>query len=144
MAVPEGRFEMRRLLMSVLGAFGLLAVLAAPAAAQEKERVWTGKRWDWVEKKVSEEPKTVLVEVAREERKEGDILGMKTVGKHTEIAYFRRMPNPEPAVAKGHACDVRATTVLKHVEFRHFCRVDGVEKPCPGMTATGECLAVVK
>ncbi|HEX7897635.1 MAG TPA: hypothetical protein VF950_07725 [Planctomycetota bacterium] len=134
---------MRKLLMTALGAVGLLALMAAPAAAQE-ERVWTGKRWNWVEKKVSEEPKTMLVEVAREERKEGDILGMKTVGKHMENAYFRRMPNAEPAVAKGHACGMRATTVLKHVEFRHYCRVDGAEKPCPGMTEAGECLAVVK
>lgn len=135
---------MRRLLMSALGAVALLATMAAPAAAQDKERVWTGKRWDWVEKKVIEEPKTMLVEVTREEHKEGDFLGAKTVGKNTVMTYFRRVPIPEPVVAKGHACSMRVMTVLKHLEFRHFCRVDGAEKPCPGMNEAGECLAVLK
>ena len=133
---------MRRILMSALGAVAVLAAMAAPAAAQEKERVWTGKRWDWVEKKVAEEPKTMLVEVARGE--EGAILGMKTVGKNTEVAYFRRVARPEAAVAKGHACNTRFTTVLKHLERLHYCTVDGAEKPCPGMTPAGECLAVLK
>lgn len=135
---------MRRLLMSVLGAVALLAAMAGPAVAQEKERVWNGKRWEWVQKKVAEEPSTVLVEVAREERREGDIPGMKTVGKNTVIAYYQRMPIPEPAVAKGHTCGERVTTVRKHVEFRQYCKVDGVEKPCPGMSEAGECLMVVK
>lgn len=134
---------------AIVALLALLALLAAPAAAQEaKERVWKsdGKRSFWAYETVKpvEEPKTILVEVPRGEHKEGDLAALKTVGKHYERVYYRRVPLPEPAVVKGHTCDMRVVTVLKHVEFRHFCRVDGAEKPCPGMNKAGECLAIAK
>ena len=126
----------------VLATAGILTLLGASAVAQEvrKEMVWKGdaKRGAWVEVTV-EVPKTVLVE-----SKEGDILGMKTVGKNVERVYFKRVPLAEEAVVKGHTCSLRVVTVLKHLEFRHFCRVNGAEKPCPGMSEAGECLAVLE
>jgi hypothetical protein len=134
------------MMTSALAVVGLMAALAAPAVAQE--RVWKGnsKRGTWVEVPVkpAEEPTTFLVAVAPGEQKEGDVLGVRTVGKHLERVYFRAMPKLEAAVAKGHACSLRVTTVMKHLEYRHFCRVDGAEQPCPGMSRAGECLAVVK
>jgi hypothetical protein len=136
-------------LMKVLTAAALLAAMAAPAVAQEKEKVYKsdGKRWFLVERAVmpaAVEPATALLEVARGERKEGDIPGMKYVGKTPERATFRRVPAAEEAAARGHRCDTRALYVKKWVEFRHFCRVDGSEMACPGMNKAGECLAVVK
>ena len=136
---------MRKLMWSMLGAAGLLAALAGTARAQEEtKRVYNGKRWEWVAVKADEKPTTLLVALAPGEEKEGDIPGTTTVGKNTVLVYFRRVPIPAAEVAKGHTCSERVTTVLKHLEVRHFCRVDGAEKPCPGMTKAGECLAVVK
>lgn len=130
---------MKRMCTALLGAFALLALLASPAWAQEaKEKVWNGKRWEWVTRTPAE-AKAPLMEVAREE---AEIVGMKTVGKNVVTAYFRRAP--AATALKGHSCDTRWTTVLKHYEVRHFCRVNGAEKPCPGMTTAGECLAVVE
>jgi hypothetical protein len=131
---------MRRLMITVLGAVGLLAALTAPALGQE-ERVWTGKRWEFRAVK-AEAPKAAMMAVAAAEKTDGDVPGVRTVGKNLERAWFR--PAAAEATAKGHFCSQRSTTVLKHVEHRHFCRMDGAEKPCPGMNAAGECLAVVK
>lgn len=126
---------MRRMCLGVLA---FLAVLAAPAWATQEEKIWTGKRWEWVNKAPAE-TYPLMVEVAREE---AETTGMKTVGKNVVTAYYRRAPAAE--APKGHACVTRYSTVLKHLEVRHYCRVDGVEKPCPGMTPAGECLAVLK
>ena len=139
---------MHKRLMGLLGAIGFLAACAVPASAQEEgktERVWKsdGKRYSWVEVKVApvEVPGTLLVEVPRGQQKEGDLYGTKLVGKNTEFVYYRRLPIPEPTVVKGHRCSMRTARVRKNTEFQHFCIVDGVEMPCPGMNEKGECLA---
>lgn len=124
--------------MGAWAAAGLLVALAAPASAQEV-RKYEGKRWVWVSE-TAKPAEAYFVKASPGE--EGAIPAMTTVGKNVVRAYYRRAAPPE--MAKGHRCDEKATTVLKHVEFRHFCRVDGEEKPCPGMTKAGECMAVVK
>ena len=132
---------MRRLWMGVLAAF-LCAVPALAAAAEEgaPAKVWRldGKRWVLVAEKLTPapEPATLRVEVPKAE---AETYAYRTVGKTVERVYFREVPRPAPVVEKGHFCNVRVETVGKHVEFRHFCKVNGVEKACPGMDAEGAC-----
>lgn len=144
---------MTRKLLGVLGVAGLLAALAGPAVAQAEAQkkdeccdwVWKtdGKRWSRTLgcKEPFKMPETMRIEVAPGDQKEGDILGFKYVGKRMERVYFRDVPRPEPAVAKGHECSWRLHYVGKRTTREHFCIVDGVEKPCPGMTEAGECVA---
>ncbi|MBI3854892.1 MAG: hypothetical protein HY293_04295 [Planctomycetes bacterium] len=135
---------MNRKLIGVLALFGLLAVIAAPAMAQEqgKEWIWTfdGKHYFRTEGYVTptEMPKTYLKEVPAGENKEGDVQGFKYLGKRTEIVYFRETPFAE--AAKGHECSWRMVYEKKYMNKYHFCLVNGAEQPCPGMTEAGECL----
>jgi len=134
---------MLRKLMGVLGVAALLAALAGPAVAQEKEWVWKtdGKRYWRTEEfvKPAVMPATYLKEVAAGEQKEGAIQGFKYLGKRTEVAYFREVPFAEPM--KGHECTWRMVYQKKAMLKEHFCLRNGAEKPCPGMNAAGECLA---
>ena len=131
-------------LTGVLGLAALLTALATPAVAQETEWVWKtdGKRWTRSEQPVKPfvMPTTTTIEVAAGEQKEGDILGFKYTGKRMERVYFREVPRTEVA-HKGHECTWRMVYERKAVNRFHYCLVNGAEKPCPGMTEAGECLA---
>ena len=135
---------MRLRMMGVLGAVALLAALATPAVAQETDWAWQtdGKRYWRVEVPVKPfvMPATTRIEVARGEQKEGDILGFKYTGKTMERVYFREVPRTEVA-HKGHECTWKMVYQKKAVNQLHYCLVNGAEKPCPGMTPAGECLA---
>jgi hypothetical protein len=128
----------------VLGALALLAALATPAVAQEKEFVWKtdGKRYWRSEEFVKpfEMPATFLKEVPAGEEKAGDVLGLKVVGKRTEKVYFRETPFAE--APKGHECTWKMVYEKKQVLQNHFCLVNGAEKACPGMNGAGECLGM--
>lgn len=132
---------MFRTLTGVLGVAALLAALAAPAVAQEKEWVWKtdGKRYWRTEEAVKPAvmPATTLKEVAAGEP--GAILGFKYTGKTMERVYFKEVPFAE--APKGHECSWKMVYEKKEVAKKHFCLVNGAEKPCPGMNAAGECLA---
>jgi hypothetical protein len=129
--------------MGFLGVAALLAALAGPAMAQETQTVWRteGKHWSRSEEAVKPfvMPTTYLTEVAAGEEKAGDVQGFKYLGKRTEVVYFREMPFAE-APQKGHECGWRMVYEKKSTIQRHFCLENGVEKPCPGMNAAGECL----
>jgi hypothetical protein len=129
--------------MGVLGVAALLAALAAPAVAQEKEWVWKtdGKRYFRTEEAVKPfvMPTTYLKEVPAGEEKAGDLQGFKYVGKRMEKVFFREAPFAE--AQKGHECTWKMVYEKKAVYKNHFCLVNGAEKPCPGMNAAGECLA---
>ena len=136
---------MRKAWMGVLAVVALFAVLAGPAAAEEGNKVWrlNGKRWEFVPEKLTPAPEatTVRVEVPKAE---AETWGYRTVGKKTERVYYREVPRPAPVVEKGHFCNLRVETHGKRTVWHHFCKVNGVEKPCPGMNAAGECLAVAE
>ena len=129
-------------LMGVLGVAALLAALAGPAVAQEKEFVWKtdGKRY-WRTEEIVKPfvmPATYLKEVAAGEEKAGDVEGFKYLGKRTEKVFFRETPFAE--ALKGHECTWKMVYEKKAVNKVHFCEVNGAEKACPGMNAAGECL----
>jgi hypothetical protein len=138
--------KMRRNMMAVLGVSALLAALAGPAVAQEKEYVWKsdGKRYTRTEEFVKpfEMPARYLKEVPAGEQKENDILGFKYTGKTMERVYFRETPFAE--AAKGHECTWKMVYEKKAVNKYHFCLENGVEQACPGMNAAGECLGKKK
>ena len=135
---------MCRKLMAVLGVAALLAALAGPAVAQEKEWVWKtdGKRYWRTEEAVKPfvMPATYLKEVPAGEEKAGDIEGLKYVGKRTEKVFFRETPFAE--APKGHECTWKMVYEKKAVYKLHFCFKNGVEMACPGMNAAGECLGM--
>jgi hypothetical protein len=129
--------------MGVLGVAAMLAALGAPALAQEKEWAWKtdGKRYWRTEEAVKPfvMPATFLKEVAAGEPTEGAVLGFKYTGKTMERVYFREAPFA--AAPKGHECTWKMVYQKKEVTKLHHCLVNGAEKPCPGMTEAGECLA---
>ena len=134
---------MFRKMTGLLGVAAMLATLATPAVAQEKEWVWKtdGKRY-WRTEEVVKPfvmPQTYLKEVAAGEEKAGDVEGMKYIGKRTEKVFFRETPFAE--APKGHECTWKMVYEKKYVNKLHYCLVNGAEKPCPGMTPAGECLA---
>lgn len=134
---------MFRKLMAFLSASALLALLAAPAVAQEKEKVWKtdGKRWTQTEAVVTPfvMPTTRFIEVP--EKQEGAFLGTKYVGKQLQPAYFLEVPLAKETV-KGHECTWRMVYEKKSSSQYHFCLMNGAEKPCGGMSASGECLGM--
>lgn len=133
---------MRRNLMALLGVAAIVAALAGPAMAQETRTVWRtdGKRWSHSEEAVLPfvMPKTYLMEVAAGNQKEGDVQGLKYLGKRTEVVYFRETPFAE--APKGHECSWKMVYEKKATSQRHFCLENGAEKSCPGMNPAGECL----
>ena len=133
---------MCRKLMSMLGVAALLAALAGPAVAQEKDYVWKsdGKRYFRTEEIVKPfaMPTTYLKELAPGEEKEGDTYGFKYLGKEYVKVFFREMPFAE--APKGHECTWKMVYEKKTVYKNHFCFVNGAEQACPGMNAAGECL----
>ena len=133
---------MCRKLMGVLGVAALVAALAGPAVAQEKDYVWKtdGKRYWRVEETVKPfvMPATYLKEVPAGEEKAGDVQGFKYLGKRTEMVFFRETPFAE--AAKGHDCTWKMVYQKTEVNKLHFCLVNGAEMACPGMNAAGECL----
>lgn len=135
---------MLRKLMVVLGVAALMAALAGPAVAQEKEWVWKtdGKRYWRTEEFVKPlvMPATYLKEVPAGEVKAGDVEGFKVLGKRTEKVFFRETPFAE--APKGHECTWKMVYEKKTVTQNHFCLVNGAEKACPGMNAAGECLGM--
>jgi hypothetical protein len=128
--------------MGMLGALALLAALATPAVAQEKEWVWKtdGKRYFRTEEIVKPfvMPATYLAEVPAGAEKAGDVEGFKYLGKRTEKVFFREMPFAE--AQKGHECTWKMVYEKKAVYKNHYCLVNGAEQACPGMNAAGECL----
>jgi len=133
---------MLRKLMGVLGVAALLAALAGPAVAQEKEYVWKmdGKRY-WRTEELAKPfvmPATYLKEVAAGEEKAGDVEGFKYLGKRTEKVFLRETPFAE--APKGHECTWKMVYEKKAGYKNHFCFVNGAEEACPGMNAAGECL----
>jgi len=135
---------MCRKMMAVFGVAALMAALAGPAVAQEKEYVWKtdGKRWTRTEEVVKPfvMPATYLKEVPAGEEKAGDVQSFKYLGKRTEVVFFREVPFAE--APKGHECTWKMVYEKKAVTRNHFCLVNGAEKPCPGMNAAGECLGM--
>ena len=133
---------MRRNMMAILGVAVMLATLAGPALAQEKQTVWKtdGKRWTRTEELVQPfvMPKTQLVPVA--EKQQGAFLGFTYVGKRIEPTYFLEVPLANEA-AKGHECVWKMVYQRKQVNQVHFCLVNGNEQACAGMNAAGECLS---
>lgn len=127
---------------SILGAAALVAALAAPAVAQETDYVWKsdGKRYFRTEEVVKPfvMPKTYFAEVAAGDFKEGDLPSFKYTGKRMERVFLKETPLAE--APKGHECSWKMVYVKKYTERSHFCLENGVEKPCPGMNAAGECL----
>jgi len=135
---------MCRKAMGALGVLALLAALATPAVAQEKEYGWKtdGKRYWRTEEATAPVPMpaTYLKEVPAGEEKAGDVQGFKYLGKRTEAMFFREVPFAE--APKGHECTWKMVYEKKAVYQNHFCQVNGAEKPCPGMNAAGECLGM--
>ena len=134
--------KMRRNLMAMLGVAALVAALAGPAVAQEKDYVWKtdGKRY-WRTEEIVKPfvmPATYLKEVPAGEEKAGDVQGFKYTGKRTETVYFRETPFAE--APKGHECTWKMVYEKKAVNKLHHCLVNGAEQACPGMNAAGECL----
>lgn len=133
---------MRRNMMALFGVAALLAALAGPAVAQEKEWVWKtdGKRYWRTEELVKPfvMPKTYLKELAAGEEKAGDVEGFKYLGKRTEKVFFRETPFAE--APKGHECTWKMVYEKKQVNTLNFCQVNGAEQACPGMNAAGECV----
>jgi hypothetical protein len=137
--------RMNKMLMSALGAAGILAALAAPAVAQDAcgDWIWKsdGKRLTRTEGVV--EPyvasTTMIVAVAPGDRREGDSWRMKYDGKRTTREYTREVLLPE--VAKGHECSWRFHTVGRTATRENYCVVNGVEQSCYGMNNAGECIA---
>jgi hypothetical protein len=137
---------MRRNLMAVLGVAALVAALAGPAMAQEKDYVWKtdGKRY-WRTEEIVKPfvmPATYLKELAAGEEKAGDVEGFKYLGKRTEKVFFRETAFAE--APKGHECTWKMVYEKKYVNKVHFCEVNGAEQACPGMNAAGECLGKKK
>jgi len=136
---------MFRKMTAALGVLALLAALAAPAVAQEKERVWKtdGKRyWRTEELRLpAEMPATALVALPAGEQTCGGILGFRYVGKRMEWTYFQEVP-VAPALVPAHECTWRMVYEMKAVNKRHFCLVNGAQKPCPGMGEGGACLGM--
>ncbi len=136
---------MLRKMMAALGVAALLAALAGPALAQEKEMVWNtdGKRyWRTEELRLPvEQPATALVAVPAGEQACGGFLGFLYVGKRMEPVTFQEVPLA-PALTQGHECTWRMVYEMKAVNKRHFCLVNGAEKPCPGMGEGGACVGM--
>jgi len=133
---------MCRKLMALLGVAALMAALAGPAVAQEKDYVWKsdGKRYFRTEEIVKPfvMPATYLKEMAAGEEKAGDLEGFKYLGKRTEKVFFRETQFAE--APKGHECTWKMVYEKKYTSKLHFCLVNGAEQACPGMNAAGECL----
>ncbi len=131
---------MFRKMIAALGVLAMLAGLAGTAMAQETQKVWKndGKRYWRVEEAVKPfaMPQTQMLAVP--EKQEAAFLGFKYEGKHLNQAYFIEAPFAAPA-AKGHECSWRMVYEQKAMGKYHFCLENGVEKPCPGMNAAGEC-----
>jgi hypothetical protein len=123
---------MRRILMSLLGVAGLLAALAPPAVAQDNGKDWVwhtdGKRYWRTEESVKPfvMPTTTTIEVAPGEQREGDVQGMKYVGKTSTRVYFREVPRQE--LASGHEYSWRMKYVGKTMSRELFCLENGVEQ----------------
>lgn len=85
----------------------------------------------------------VQVEVKAEDRQPGDVEGTKTIGKHTEKAWYRWVDVPKPAefdcakAASKDSCSVGVFTVDKQTVQKSFC-VHGGERMFCGRGA-GEC-----
>jgi len=133
---------MCRKVVAFLGVLAVMAALAGPAVAQEKEYVWKtdGKRYSRTEEFVQPfvMPKTYFVEVPAGEFKAGEIASYKWVGKRMERVFLKEVPLAE--AAKGHECTWKMVYEKKFINKVHFCLVNGAEMACPGMTAGGECL----
>lgn len=133
---------MCRKLLGVVGLAALMAALAGPAVAQEKEYVWKtdGKRWFRTEEAVKPfvMPATYLKELAAGEEKEGEAYGFKYVGKQYVKVFFREVPFA--AAPKGHECTWKMVYEKKFMTKAHLCVVNGAEMACPGLNAAGECL----
>jgi hypothetical protein len=129
---------------ALLGVLALMAALAGPAVAQEKEYVWKtdGKRWFRTEEFVKPfvMPKTYFAEVPAAEFKAGEVASFKYVGKQMERVYLLETPLAE--AAKGHECTWKMVYEKKYTNKLHFCLVNGAEMACPGMNAAGECLGM--
>jgi hypothetical protein len=135
---------MCRKVMALLGVLAVMAALAGPAVAQEKEYVWKtdGKRWFRTEEFVQPfvMPKTYFAEVPAGEFKAGEAASYKYFGKTMERVYLLETPLAE--AAKGHECTWKMVYEKKYTNKLHFCLMNGAEKPCLGMNAAGECLGM--
>ena len=133
---------MCRKVLGVLGVVALMAALAGPAVAQEKDYVWKtdGKRYFRTEELVQPfvMPKTFFAEVPAGEFKEGELPSFKYIGKRMERVFLKETPLAE--AAKGHECTWKMVYEKKYTTKLHYCLVNGAEMACPGMTAAGECL----
>ena len=140
---------MKRVLMGA-AALGVLAVLAAPAWAQEDQGccaygyVTEGKHAS--RKMICEEPfrmpETMMVSVPLAERREGDAVAYRTVGKRAERVILREVALPAETAKAGHECFFGYVAARKAAERRMFCEVNGKQILCPGMSEeTGVCLA---
>lgn len=88
-------------------------------------------------------PNTIRIEVRPEDRQPGDVEGYKTVGKHTERAYYRDVERKSEATSdSGCACSSMYVTVGKHSERRDFCEHNGVRMTCG--QGSGECATCQK
>jgi len=140
---------MRRMVMGVLGAAGLLAALGGPAVALDHDKDWVwhtdGKRY-WRTEEVVKPfimPSTMTIEVAPGDQQPGDVRGIKYVGKRTERVYFREVPRPAPELA-SHECTWRLHYEGKRTTRENYCVVDGVECACAGFDKSGACLTHVE
>jgi hypothetical protein len=109
--------------------------------AQEKGWKSDGKRWTRTEEASTPfvMPTTRFIEVP--EKQEGAFLGTKYVGKQLQPTYFLEVPLATETV-KGHECSWRMVYEKKSSSQYHFCLMNGAEKPCSGMSASGECLGM--
>jgi len=135
---------MCRKVLALLGVLAVMAALAGPAVAQEKEYVWKtdGKRWFRTEELVQPfvMPKTYFAEVPAAEFQAGEFPSFKYIGKTMERVYLKEAPLAE--AAKGHECTWKMVYEKKYTNKVHFCLMNGAEMACPGMTAAGECLGM--
>jgi hypothetical protein len=104
--------------------------------------VYDGKRTHKVYHCVQDQKpmSTVRIEVKPEDRKSGDIEGIKSVGKRTERVYYRDVEAKSAAdsnCATKDGCNYSFVTVGKHTERRSFCEHGGQQVTCGDKA--GEC-----